>query len=121
MVSAACEEAVNRGTGDLPAAATPRRRGRMPRHLRWPVIRLRQQLGRGIRHSVLEQLLLLLLVLVLAMTAFHESHETIAGHPGEFCVAFVGILLGLQIAFVVAFDRVRSGDGGASLKTVRHS
>ena len=59
------------------------------------MIRLRQRLERGIRHPVLGPLLLLLLVLLLAMTAFHESHETIAGHPGEFCVAFVGFLLGL--------------------------
>ncbi len=53
-------------------------------------------------------LLILLLAVLLAMTVMHETHESIGGDPGEFCVALVGVLLALLtfVVQIVAFAHV---------------
>lgn len=58
-------------------------------------------------HPVLGPLLVFVLAVLLAMTALHESHESVGGHPGEFCVALVGILLGLLSLVVRVAVRVQ--------------
>lgn len=72
------------------------------------VIQLRRRLERGIRHPVVGPLLILLLAVLLAMTVMHETHESIGGDPGEFCVALVGVLLALLtfVVQIVAFAHV---------------
>lgn len=57
------------------------------------MIRLRQQIERGLRHPLVGPLLLLLLAVLVVFIALHETSEGIAGHVGLFCVALALVLL----------------------------
>ena len=57
------------------------------------MIRLRQQIDRGLRHPVVGPLLLLLLAVLVVFIALHETSEGIAGHVELICVALTMVLL----------------------------
>lgn len=57
------------------------------------MIRLRQQIERGLRHPVVGPLLLLLLAVLVVFTALHETSEGIAGHVELICVALAMVLI----------------------------
>ena len=57
------------------------------------MIRLRQQIERGLRHPVVGPLLLLLLAVLVVFIALHETSEGIAGHVELICVALAMVLL----------------------------
>jgi len=57
------------------------------------MIRLRQQIERGLRHPVVGPLLLILLAVLVVFIALHETSESIAGHVELICVAIAIVLL----------------------------
>jgi hypothetical protein len=57
------------------------------------MIRLRQQIERGLRHPVVGPLLVLLLAVLVVFIALHETSEGIAGHVELICVAIAIVLL----------------------------
>ena len=57
------------------------------------MIRLRQQIERGLRHPVIGPLLLLLLAVLVVFIALHETSEGVAGHVELICVALAMVLI----------------------------
>lgn len=57
------------------------------------MIRLRQQIERGLRHPVVGPLLLLLLAVLVVFIALHETSESVAVHVELICVALAIVLL----------------------------
>lgn len=57
------------------------------------MIRLRQQIQRGLRHPVVGPLLLLLFAVLVVFIALHETSEGIAGHVELICVALAMVLI----------------------------